>query len=107
MLVNPKRGEVSVVVDGQERRLRLTLGALAALEERLGSRSLVGMIEGFEQGDIRAGDILLILWAGLNGGGWDVSVDDVRRADFDGGPIVAAKRAGRLLALTFAGDDDE
>ncbi|MEL7174407.1 MAG: hypothetical protein AAFN05_15755, partial [Pseudomonadota bacterium] len=38
--VNPARGEVGLVVDGVPRRLRLTLGALAALEASGGVASL-------------------------------------------------------------------
>lgn len=47
MSVNPHRGEVAVVLDGQHHRARLTLGALASLEAALGAGSLVEVIERF------------------------------------------------------------
>lgn len=102
-MVNPERGEVELVVNGEARVLRLTLGALAGLEARLEARSLAGLIEAFEAGEARAEHIIAILWAGLNGGGWAVSYDDVASARVGGGPLEAAAAAGRLLRLTFAG----
>ena len=45
MSVNPHRGEVAVVLDGQRHVARLTLGALAALGADLGEDSLLGVIE--------------------------------------------------------------
>jgi len=101
-MLNPQRGEVSITVNGQERAMRLTLGALAALEERLGATSLLDMVQAFEAGTFRSNDLLALIWAGLNGGGWDVSHGDVGRCTIDGGPLEAARAAARLLALTFA-----
>lgn len=101
-MINPARGEVGLVVDGQERVMRLTLGALAALEAELGESSLAALVARFESGDFAASDLIKLLWAGLNGGGWEVPVADVGRAQIDGGPVKAAKAAARLLHLTFA-----
>jgi len=42
---NPRRGEVAITLDGRARRMRLTLGALAALEARLGAGGLVALAE--------------------------------------------------------------
>lgn len=104
-MVNPQRGEVALVVNGQERVLRLTLGALAALEEELEAGSLVELVAAFETGTFRSRDLLALLWAGLNGGGWTVSREDVGAALVEGGPVAATQAAARLLALTFAGAD--
>ncbi len=104
-MINPHRGEVALKINGEVRTMRLTLGALAALEEGLGTRSLVEMVEAFEQGQFKARDLLLLLWAGLNGGGWEVSFEEVGDASIDGGPLEAARLAARLLALTFGSDE--
>jgi len=100
-MVNKHRGEVEIVIDGHTRKMRLTLGALAALEDALGARSLVEMVEAFETGSFKARDLLLLLWAGLNGGGWEVPFEDVGDAAISGGPLEAAKAGAQLLALTF------
>lgn len=101
-MVNPERGEVGLVVNGQERVLRLTLGSLAALEARLEASSLAELVGTFEAGDLRSDHLILLLWAGLNGGGLAVSCNDVAAARIDGGPVAAARAAGRLLHATFA-----
>ena len=68
-MVNRYRGEVVLVLDGQTHVMRLTLGALAELEEALGSDSLLAMVQRFETGQFRARDVLALLVAGLRGGG--------------------------------------
>ena len=65
--MNRARGEVTVRLTGEERRLCLTLGALAEMEGALG-------VEGFEAlaGRLRtlsAGDLTAVLAALLAGGG--------------------------------------
>lgn len=101
-MINPVRGDVALTVNGQERALRLTLGALAALEHRLEVGSLVDLVTRFEDGSFRSQDLLALTWAGLNGGGWDISFDDVGDCTIDGGPMEAARAGARLLALTFS-----
>ena len=101
-MVNPERGDVAIVIDGVERPMRLTLGALAALEARLETGSLVAMVEAFERGNVRTSQLVALLWAGLNGAGWDVSYDQVAASRVDGGPMEAVRAAGRLLRVTFA-----
>lgn len=94
---NPWRGEVGVVIDGVRRDMRLTLGALAGLEAELGAGSLVALVERFETGAFGARDVMLLIAAGLG-----ESPESVAKADFEGGPMAAARAAARLLALTFA-----
>lgn len=103
--MNRHRGEVELTVNGQARVMRLTLGALAALEDSLGARSMVEMVEAYEIGQFKARDLLLLLWAGLNGGGWEVSFEEVGEAEIEGGPLIAAKAGGKLLARTFGSDE--
>lgn len=104
-MVNPYRGEVSLGVDGAVLPLRLSLGALAELETRLEANGLLALIERFETGGFCAGDLIVLLWAGLNGAGWNGSEDDLRTATIDGGPLAAAKCAGQLLRVTFGVPD--
>lgn len=107
-MANPFRGEVELTVDGEARTLRLTLGALADLEARLKSESLMEMITRFETGTFKVRDLISLLVAGLNGGGWRVSETELLRARIDGGPLAAAQVAARLLKLTFTlpGEDE-
>lgn len=101
-MANPYRGEVELTLDGQPHVLRLTLGALVELEQRLESDSLIAMIERFEQGDFKMRDLIALLSAGLRGGGWTESEADLLKCKIQGGPVEAAQVAGRLLKNTFS-----
>lgn len=101
-MANPWRGEVDIVVDGKLRTMRLTLAALAELEARLESDSLLALIGRFETGEFRVRDLIALLSAGLNGGGWQVREQDLVAAEIEGGPLGAARAAARLLKLTFS-----
>jgi len=107
-MANPYRGEVALSVDGEDRVLRLTLGALAELEARLEADSLLEMIARFETGGFRVSDRVALITAGLNGGGWRVSEAELLGSRIDGGPLAAAQAAAELLRLTFTlpGEDD-
>ena len=105
-MVNPFRGEVSLVVDGQAHVLRLTLGALAELEEALEAGSLLELVERFEGGAFSTRDLLALLTAGLRGGGWAGDLPDLLAAEIDGGPVGAARIAARLLAVSFSVSDE-
>lgn len=100
-MVNPWAGEVALVVDGQRRVLKLTLGALAELEQELGAGSLVELVQRFEGGAYSSGDVLALIVAGLRGGGADVTRADILRAEIEGGPMAAARAAAELLARAF------
>ncbi|WP_439142600.1 gene transfer agent family protein [Planktotalea sp.] len=98
---NPWSGRVSLVVDGVERPMALTLGALAELEVTLGDDTLVALVERFETGAFSSGDVLSLIVAGLRGGGWSVARGELLSADIKGGPMGAAKVAAQLLARAF------
>ena len=100
-MANPQRGEVAAVLDGEERVLCLTLGALAELEARLGAGDLAGLGERFAGGRVSARDLTAIIGAGLRGGGNAVSDDDLARMSIEGGVRGAADIAARLLRATF------
>lgn len=101
-MANPWTGEVTLKVDGQDRLAKLTLGALAELEEALGTGTLVELVQRFEGGAYSSRDVLALLVAGLRGGGWDVTPAELMRADIAGGPVAAARKAAELLARAFA-----
>jgi hypothetical protein len=98
---NRFRGDVEVELDGVRHKARLTLGALAELEERLDASSLVGLVERFEGNAFSSTDVIALLGAGLRGGGADVSDDVLSCAEIAGGPMGAAKAAAELLARAF------
>jgi hypothetical protein len=100
-VANPHRGEIAAVIDGEEKTLCLTLGALAELEARLGAGDLAGLAQRFAGGRISARDLTAILGAGLRGAGNAVSDDDLARMAIEGGLRGAADIAARLLRATF------
>lgn len=100
-MANPWAGEVAVVIDGERRVLKLTLGALAELEAGLAAGSLVDLVERFEAGGFSTRDVLALIVAGLRGGGWQGSGRDLIAAEIEGGPLAAARAAAELLARAF------
>jgi len=72
--MNGARGEVSVVLGGEARRLCLTLGALAEIETGLGVEGLAGLAERMRA--LSARDLMVVLSALLKGGGEAVEAAD-------------------------------
>ena len=99
--VNPARGEVAITLDGVPHAMRLTLGALAALEERLACGSLVALAEKFESGAVTARDLIALLSAGIGGAGTPVSEEALAEMEIDGGATAALRAGLALLAATF------
>lgn len=100
-MANPWTGEVELVIDGNPRIMKLTLGALAELEQALKVGSLVDLVQRFESGGFSAGDVLALIEAGLRGGGAQMSAGDLASAEIEGGPMAAARAAAQLLARAF------
>lgn len=100
-MANRWRGEVSIVIDGVPHTAKLTLGALAELEECLGEVSLMDVVERFENSRFTARDVIALLGAGLRGGGNSISDQTLATAEIEGGPIGAARIAAELLARAF------
>ncbi|UOA26865.1 hypothetical protein DSM107133_01572 [Pseudosulfitobacter sp. DSM 107133] len=92
---------MALTINGQRHVMRLTLGALASLEAALEAGSLVGLVERFESGAFSTRDVLVLLGAGLEGGGCDLSPAALAQAEIDGGPMAAARAAAELLARAF------
>lgn len=100
-MTNPMTGEVALTIDGQPYDCKLTLGALAALETGLGEEPLIDLIRRFETSAFSSRDVIAVVVAGLRGGGWSGSADDLITAQIEGGPVEAAKAAALMLARAF------
>ena len=98
---NRWRGEVVLVVGGQHHRMKLTLGALAELEESLEEPSLMALVQRFENGGFSTRDVLALLCAGLRGAGAQITPEELADAEIEGGPMRAAQAAAELLARAF------
>jgi hypothetical protein len=100
-MANPWTGEVTLVINGAPQIMKLTLGALAELEQALSVGSLVDLVQRFESGGFSALDVLALIGAGLRGGGNPMPPDDLAQATIDGGPMAAARASAELLARAF------
>ncbi|MGB7431456.1 MAG: gene transfer agent family protein [Ahrensia sp.] len=105
MNVNLHRGEISAQLGGAERRLCLTLGALAQLEAAFSVGDLQSLVARFGDGRLSANDLITVLHAGLVGGGHNFSREEVAQLHVDGGVAAYAKIVGELLAATFGEPD--
>lgn len=104
--MNPYRGEVELVLDGTRHVMRLTLGALAELEEALGTDSLLALVERFESGAFSTSDLIALLLAGLRGGGLPIDRTALMAGTIEGGPVAAAKAGALLLKRAFSVADE-
>ncbi|MEO1037926.1 MAG: GTA-gp10 family protein [Pseudomonadota bacterium] len=95
---NPQRGETCLLIDDQSRRLRLTLGALAQMEEALGVDGFAAL--GARLRSLSAGDLVHILDALLAAGEGE-GAPDPRTAQLD--PTEAANAVARLFAEALGG----
>ncbi|MFN7618715.1 MAG: GTA-gp10 family protein [bacterium] len=94
MVANGARGEVVAALAGAERRLCLTLGALAEIETGLGLEGLSGLAERMRA--LSARDLTVVLAALLRGGGEPVLADELDRAAID--PREAAEAVAKAFA---------
>ncbi|MGB8183691.1 MAG: gene transfer agent family protein [Pseudolabrys sp.] len=100
-MANRHRGEIEAEIGGARRRLVLTLGALAELEDAFGADDLVALTERFGAGRMKARDLTRIIGAGLRGAGEGVSDDEVAAMAIDGGAQGSVRVAAALSAATF------
>lgn len=101
-MANAARGETEIVVGGERRVMRLTLGALAELEGELKVGGLAELVERFESGAFSASDLIALLGAGLRGAGERISDAELAESEIEGGAAGATRSAARLLAVSFA-----
>ncbi len=86
------RGNVRININGEEKTLRLTLGALADIEDHFGG-DLSNLGERLKRP--RICDILIILHALLSGGGAGLSLEALKASEIDLG------EAARAIASAF------
>ncbi|WP_292063028.1 GTA-gp10 family protein [Brevundimonas sp. UBA7664] len=94
MMANGARGEVIALLAGSQRRLCLTLGALAEIETGLGLEGLGGLAERMRT--LSARDLMVVLAALLRGGGERALADALERAPVD--PREAAEAVAKAFA---------
>lgn len=104
-MANRRRGEIAAILDGRERTLCLTLGALAELEESFAASDLVALAERFQSGRLSARDIIRIIGCGLRGAGEEISDEAVAALKTDGGAAGFARIAAALIRVTFGGEE--
>ena len=102
-MANRYRGEIDADIGGKQRRLVLTLGALAELEAAFSASDLSALAERFGTGRLSARDLLRIIAAGLRGAGEPVSDDEVAAMAIDGGAAGYVRVAAALITATFEG----
>src|SRR5262245_29684161 len=97
-MANRHLGESEAHIDGATRRLVLTLGAHAELEDAVGADDLVALTERLGTGRLKARDLARIIGAGLRGAGELVSDDDVAAMRVDGGLQGCVQIAADLIS---------
>jgi len=90
------------MVNGETIAAKLTLGALVELEDRIGSKSLVDLVERFEEQAFSAKDVLAVLFVGCRAGGWAGTFQEFAASEIGKGPLDAAKSSAELLVRAFA-----
>lgn len=98
MTANGVRGEVTAPLAGAERRLCLTLGALAEIETALGVEGLDGLAERMRR--LSARDLTAVLAALLRGGGERELAGELDTAAVD--PREAAEAVAKAFAAAAA-----
>lgn len=93
-MVNGVRGEATARLAGAERRLCLTLGALAEIETGLGTAGMAALAERMKA--LSARDLMVVLAALLRGGGEAALADGLARAPVD--PREAAEAVAKAFA---------
>ena len=92
-MANPQRNEASLSVDGRARSLRLTLGALAEIEQALGAVGFSDLAERMKK--LSARDLLHVTGALLRAGEGPQAPDPAG-ADID--PAEAARAVAEVFA---------
>lgn len=99
-LRNAARGEVLLAINGEDRRLCVTLGALAELEAAFDVASFTEL--GERLAHLTASDLIIVLSALTIGGGAGMSGAEIAAAQVE--PRAAAEAVARAFKLAF---DDE
>ncbi|MFS0710529.1 GTA-gp10 family protein [Brevundimonas phoenicis] len=93
-MINGVRGEVAARLAGAERKLCLTLGALAEIETGLGVAGMAALAERMKA--LSARDLMVVLAALLRGGGEVALAEGLASAPVD--PREAAEAVAKAFA---------
>ena len=93
--MNGARGEVALMIGGAERRLCLTLGALAQIETAFGCSSMAELQVRLKH--LSAGELMQVVAALMRGGG--ETVGDLSAADLSPGAAAKAVAEAFRAAL--------
>ncbi len=99
-LRNHARGEVVLEIDGAQRRLCVTLGALAELEAAFDVHALTELGDRLKH--MTASDLIIVLSALTAGAGAGMSTAELACARID--PVAAARAVGAAFGAAF-GDE--
>ena len=112
-MTNKVRGDSEFLAGAEKYIMRLTLGALAEIEDGLGLHSLSDIAQRLKQ--LSSGDLAVVAAALLRGGGHDIGPSDVLRLATDIGTLVRSvgdafdaaglAKAGAATADAANGDD--
>ncbi len=94
---NRARGEVILAIGGQERKLCVTLGALAELEAAFDVASFTEL--GARLAGLTASDLLIVLAALTGGGGAGLSAAELANMRID--PRAAAEAVAEAFRIAF------
>lgn len=94
---NAARGEVLLVIDGEARKLCVTLGALAELEAAFDVNSFTELGERLSA--LTASDLIAVVAALTAGGGAPMTSGELAHARID--PRAAAEAVAAAFALAF------
>ncbi len=102
---NKKRGELTLIINGRRRYLKLNLHALACLESAYNDTDILQLVKNFAETGMGAGDVEKIIRAGLIGMD-DPLCETEQSLDVEGGFLAAQETAMELLQLALGYDDD-
>jgi tail tube GTA-gp10-like protein len=88
IMLNKARGDVEFIAGNTRHAMRLTLGALAEIEDALGADSLADLAERLKR--LGTGDIAAVASALMRGAGAEISAAEVLKLDTDLGHLIAA-----------------
>jgi Phage tail tube protein, GTA-gp10 len=98
-----RRGDAAVTIGDARYTLRLTLGALAEMEDAFGAADLTALGERFAAGRLSGRDLVTLLAIALRGGGHALADAEVAALPLDGGIEPVADALADCLALAFGG----
>jgi len=104
--VNPKRGELQIVLGETKYQGRVTLDVVMRIERQMG-RGIVKIAQAMSNADISVSDILTILTPVIRAGGNDVKEKDLHSVIWEAGLTEGIRVCGEVIAIALGHEDDE